>query len=122
MTKEKLIKWAQEQMYNNIINTEKIINNSGKYHNLKLTGNRYDLATSFPFHLSVRYEYDLKDLPTTVQKKFVGDLIKIWTLSMEMTYIDCFSEKEQKRIKEEAKIYGAKGRKPLIVYSKGDEL
>lgn len=117
MTKEKLIKWAQEKMYNNITNIEKIINNSGKYHNLKLTGNRYDLEMSFPYDLSRRYDYDLMYLPTVAQKKFLEDLIKIWTLGIELSYVDCFSEKEQSRIRKEAKIYGVERKEPSIIYT-----
>lgn len=117
MTKEKLIKWAQEKMYNNIANIEKIINGSGKYHNLKLTGNRYDLAMSFPCDLSHRYDYDLMYLPTVAQKKFLEDLIKIWTLGIELSYVDCFSEKEQNRIRKEAKIYGVERKEPSIIYT-----
>lgn len=119
MTKEKLIKWAQEKMYNNIANIERIINDSGKYQNLELTGNRYDLAITFPFELSVRYDYDLKHLPTVAQKKFLEDLIKIWTLGIEISYVDCFSEKEKSRIKKEAKIYGVERKEPSIIKFNG---
>lgn len=119
MTKEKLIKWAQGKMYNNITNIEKIINNSGKYQNLELTGNRYDLAITFPYEISCRYDYDLMFLPTVAQKKFLENFIKIWTLGIEMSYVDCFSEKEQNRIRKEAKIYGVEGRKPSIIKFNG---
>lgn len=119
MTKEKLIKWAQEKMYNNIINIEKIINDSGKYPNLELTGNRYDLAITFPYEISCRYDYDLKFLPTNVQKKFLEDFIKNWTLGIEISYVDCFSEKEQSRITREAKIYGVERKEPSIIKFNG---
>lgn len=119
MTKEKLIKWAQEKMYNNITNIEKIINDSGRYQKLELTGNRYDLEISFPYDLSRRYDYDLIYLPTVAQKKFLEDLIKIWTLGIEISYVDCFSEKEQNRIRREAKIYGVERKEPSIIKFNG---
>lgn len=119
MTKEKLIKWAQEKMYNNITNIEKIINDSGRYQKLELTGNRYDLAITFPYEISCRYDYDLMYLTTVDQKKFLENFIKIWTLGIEVSYVDCFSEKEQNRIRREAKIYGVERKEPSIIKFNG---